>query len=258
MSQLTFDEGMLAQLEVMYRKRDVLRRRALVHEALRAAPGERILDVGCGPGFYTAELLEQVGPSGALVGVDASPAMLAAAAKRCPDATFHEGLATGLPVPDGSFDAALTVQVLEYVEDVDAALAELHRVLRPGGRALVWDVDWSTVSMHSSDPARMERVLRAWDDHLANPVLPRTLGARLRRAGFESVRAEAHAFSTIEFDDETYGVATVPLVEGFVGTEEAAAWAAEQRALGERGEFSFACIQFCFTAQRTRTRTTPE
>jgi SAM-dependent methyltransferase len=257
-SRLTFDEDMLAHLEVLYRKRDVLRRRALVREALGAAPGERVLDVGCGPGFYTAELFEQVGASGAVVGVDASAAMLAAAARRCPGATFHEGLATELQVADESFDAALTVQVLEYVEDVDAALAELHRVLRPGGRALVWDVDWSTASMHSSDPARMDRVLKAWDGHLAHPALPRTLGAGLRRAGFEAVRAEGHAFATIDFDDETYGASLVPMIEGYVGGEEAAAWAAEQRALGERGEFSFACIQFCFTAQRTRTRATAE
>jgi ubiquinone/menaquinone biosynthesis C-methylase UbiE len=71
---------------------------------------------------------------------------------------------TALPVPDTGFDAALSVQVLEYVTDPDAALAELHRVLRPGGRLVVWDVDWATVSLHSSDAARTDRVLRALTD----------------------------------------------------------------------------------------------
>lgn len=53
------------------------------------------------------------------------------------------------------------MQVLEYVADVGAALAELHRVVRPGGRVVVWDVDWSTAFWHSANPTRMEGVLAA-------------------------------------------------------------------------------------------------
>lgn len=58
MTQLVFDESLVEQLEVLYHSRDVLRRRALIRDALGARPGERILDVGCGPGFYVAGLLE--------------------------------------------------------------------------------------------------------------------------------------------------------------------------------------------------------
>ena len=70
-------------MDVAYRRRDMRRRRELVHETFGAAPGERILDAGCGPGFYTSELLDRVGPDGSVVAVDASPAMLALAAERC-------------------------------------------------------------------------------------------------------------------------------------------------------------------------------
>src|SRR5881628_877628 len=206
MSQIVFDERTAQQLEVMYRKRDALRRRRLVREALAVEAGHRVLDVGCGPGFYSAELLAEVGAKGAVVGVDTSAAMLAAAARRCEglgDAAFHEGNATSLPVEDRGFDRALCVQVLEYVADVPAALAELYRVLRPRGRALVWDVDWSTLSWHSADPERMQRMLRAWDRHLAHPALSRTLAAVLRAAGFTEIRAEGHAFATTELDPET-------------------------------------------------------
>ena len=173
MSQLEFNEQLAAQMEVVYSRRDLLRRRALVHEALGATPGERVLDAGCGPGFYVSEILERVGPEGTVVGVDTSPPMLALAAKRCEghsNVGFSEGDVTALPVADADFDRALSVQVLEYVDDIPAALGELLRVLRPGGRVLIWDVDWSTVSWHSDDPQRMERFLRAWDDHLADPV----------------------------------------------------------------------------------------
>ena len=83
MSRLVFDESLVSQLEAVYRTRDVLRRRALVREALGAEPGERILDAGCGPGFYMSELLDRIGPDGFIMGVDASPQMLAVAAGRC-------------------------------------------------------------------------------------------------------------------------------------------------------------------------------
>jgi hypothetical protein len=102
----------------------------------------------------------------------------------------------------------------------------------------------------------MERVLHAFDAHLAHPSLPRTLAAQLRSAGFGDVRVEAHAFATDELTPQSYGGAILPLIEDFVrrrdriGRDEAAAWAAEQRELGERGAFFFACIQLCFTATR--------
>ena len=259
MSQLVFDDALAAQLETLYRTRDVLRRRRLVGEALRAGPGDRVLDVGCGPGFYVAELVEQVGPTGSVTGVDTSPQNLALARRRAEgrdNVALHLADATALPVPDGTFDAALSVQVLEYVTDLDAALAELHRAVAPGGRVVIWDVDWSTVSWHSTDPARMARVLAAWDGHLAHPSLPRTLAARLRAAGFSDVAAEGHTFATTERTPDAYGAAIVPLVEQYVAGrdgitgDEAAAWAAELGELGKRGEFFFACVQFCFTATR--------
>ena len=262
MSQLAFDESRARQLDTLYRRRDVRRRRALVREALAARAGERVLDVGCGPGFYAEELLGEIGPEGSVVGIDASPDMLAVAARRCAghaNVEFREGEATALPVEASDFDAALCVQVLEYVADPTTALAQMHRALRPGGRAVVWDIDWATVSWHSADPDRMARVLRAWDDHLTHPSLPRTLSARLRAAGFSHVGAEGHVFATTEFDPEAFGTGLMlPLIEEFtagrpaVGTEVAAAWAAEQRELGARGELFFACTQFCFTAVRER------
>jgi arsenite methyltransferase len=256
MSQLVFDEKIVEQLEVLYRSRDILRRRKLVYGALGAQPGESVLDVGCGPGFYTRELLDQVGEEGSVTGVDQSPQMLAVAMRRCEgfgNVRFEEGDATRLPVENGGFDRALSVQVLEYVADVPAALAEMHRALRPGGRLVVWDVDWATVSWHSEHPERMERVLKAWDAHLTHASLPRTLAASLRVAGFEDVRMEGHEFATTELSGETYGGANLAVIERYVrqqGSPDVDAWAAEQRALGKRGEFYFACIQFCFSGAK--------
>ncbi len=260
MSQLVFDEQLSRQLESNYSRRDFLRRRRLVHEALGAQPGERVLDIGCGPGFYVSELVDRVGKAGAVVGVDISADMLNLAKKRCEghaNVAFHEASATALPVDDSSFDAALSVQVLEFITEVDAALAEMRRILRPGGRLVLWDVDWSTVSWHSDDPDRMTRVLHAWDDHLSHPSLPRTLAARLKSAGFESIVAEGYGFVTTEFTAESYGCAIMPSIARYVvgregvTEEQAQSWASEQHELGEAGKVFFACVQVCFTTTRT-------
>jgi arsenite methyltransferase len=261
MNQLVFDEDAAAQIEALYHIGDAVRRRRIVRQALEASPGERILDVGCGPGFYCAELLEEVGRSGRIVGVDSSDAMLSLAERRCGGHERVEllrGEAVALPVDDASFDGAICVQVLEYVADTPAAIAELYRAVRPGGRVVVWDVDWATVSLHSENPALAERVLAAWDEHLAHRSLPRTLAAQLRAAGFEDVRMQAHPFATVAWDPDSYGAALVPFVRQFVSgrngvsEEDARQWATEQQALGERGQFYFASTQLCFTAQRPR------
>jgi ubiquinone/menaquinone biosynthesis C-methylase UbiE len=259
MSQISFDDSLAQRLDANYRTRDMLRRRALVLDALGAAAGERVLDIGCGPGFYVTELAGKVGPEGAVVGVDSSRPMLAVAARRCAayaGVELHEADATALPVADAGFDAAVCVQVLEYVPGTMAALRQMRRALRAGGRLVVWDVDWATVSWHSSDPARMRRVLNAWDRHLAHPSLPTTMPTLLRAAGFDQVRVEGHVFATGDLSPQTYGGAVLPLIEDFVAGRdgvtdgEARKWGAEQRQLGRSGEFFFACVQFCFTATR--------
>jgi SAM-dependent methyltransferase len=259
MVQLVFDEDTARAIERMYEIRDAKRRRSLVRDALAATGGDRVLDVGCGPGFYCAELLAEVGAAGSVVGIDGSQAMLALAARRCAgveNVEFHDADATSLPVADASVDRALCVQVLEYVADPAVALAEMHRVLRPGGRVVIWDIDWATISLHSVEPIRTQRVLRAFDEHLAHPSLPRTLAPQLRAAGFTDVEMEANAFASCEMDPETYVAAVLPGIRSFVPghegitEEEAKAWLAEQRTLGERGEFFMSSTQFCFVAAK--------
>ena len=166
MGQIVFDEEMARQIEALYRIRDAAIRRGLVREKLAAQPSERILDVGCGPGFYCLELAAEVGEQGAIVGIDSSQPMLSLAERRCEGLTqvgFKEGDALSLPVEDESFDAGFSIQVLEYVPDATAALREIFRTIKPGGRTLIWDVDWDTLSMQSADRERWERVDAAWN-----------------------------------------------------------------------------------------------
>ena len=257
--QIDFDERIAAQLEVVYRTRDIKRRRALAQEALGPQPGDEVLDVGCGPGFYVVDILDVVGANGSVTGVDASAAMLAIAGRKAgdrPNVRLLEGEATRLPVGDASVDRAISVQVFEYLSDVDAALAELMRVVRPGGRIVVWDIDWSTLSWHSSDAERMARMVAAWDRHLADPVLPRTLLASLHRAGFTDARRQAHAFTAESMDSEAFGGYMPALIRQYLGDlddidqAEADAWLADLEALDASSAYSFAVLQFCFSATR--------
>jgi SAM-dependent methyltransferase len=108
-------------------------------------PGEHVVDVGCGAGFDSLLAARMVGTAGAVVGVDMTPAMLAkardgAAAAGLANVAFRDGYAETLPVPDGWADVVISNGALNLVPDKAAALAEMARVLKPGGRLQIGDI----------------------------------------------------------------------------------------------------------------------
>ncbi len=102
--------------------------------------GQRVLDVGCGPGALTAELVARVGAS-AVAAVDPSASFVAAARERNPGVEVLQASAEGLPFPDLTFDAALAQLVVHFMPDPDRGLREMARVSRRSGvvAACVWD-----------------------------------------------------------------------------------------------------------------------
>ena len=103
-------------------------------------PGQRVLDVGCGPGALTAELVARVGAS-AVAAVDPSESFVAAAQERNPGVEVAQASAERLPFPALTFDAALAQLVVHFMADPRIGLAEMARVTRRGGvvAACVWD-----------------------------------------------------------------------------------------------------------------------
>jgi len=108
-------------------------------EWLNIPPGGIALDVGSGPGNVTASLARAAGPDGLALGVDISEPMLTRAvrAEAGPQVGFLRADAQRLPLRDNSFDAVVSIAVLQLIPDPAAALAEMARVLRPGGRLAV-------------------------------------------------------------------------------------------------------------------------
>jgi len=105
-----------------------------------ARSGQRLLDVGCGPGALTAELVKRVGPD-AVSAVEPSASFVAAARERLPGVDIRQAAAERLPFGDAAFDAALAQLVVHFMADPVAGLREMGRVTRPGGTvaACVWD-----------------------------------------------------------------------------------------------------------------------
>lgn len=257
MAQLEFDDAGARHIERTYATSDVARQRAETLALLAADPGERIVDVGSGTGYLLASIADAVGPAGAAYGVDPSPAMNALAAARTADRPWVrvlDGDALALPLPDGSCDAAVSTQVLEYVADVPAALAEVRRVLRPGGRALVLDTDWDSVVWHVADRGLHARVMAAWEEHLVHPRLPRTLAGMVRRAGFDVTGQHVITLFNTELVDESYSANTLGFISRFVvgrrglTAADTAAWTADLRARAAEGDYFFSMNRYCVLA----------
>src|SRR5437867_3058164 len=111
--------------------------------ALRS--GERVVDVGCGGGIDSLVAAGMVGPEGRVIGVDMTPAMLdkaraSAAAAGLTTVEFREGFGEALPVEDGWADVVISNGVLNLMPDKDAALRDMARVLKPGGRLQIGDI----------------------------------------------------------------------------------------------------------------------
>jgi ubiquinone/menaquinone biosynthesis C-methylase UbiE len=176
------------------------RERAAV-ASLGVDPGATVLDLGCGPGLMSARLLELV-PAGALIGVDADPALVARARERCAGAgaraRFVEAWADALPIDDQSVDLVYARFLFQHLPRPLVVLAELRRVLRPGGRVCVLDTDDGNLLVHPAPPG-LDHLLRAsaagqrargGDRHVG-----RKLRALLTQAGFGQVAVRLEPFT---------------------------------------------------------------
>ena len=150
-------------------------------------PGERVVDCGSGAGTDALIAARLVAPTGRVIGVDMTPEMLATARVNADEAgisnvEFREGLLEALPVETGWADVVISNGVLNLVPDKAAALAEMHRVLRPGGRLQVADI-----VLERSVSATSKQDVSLWTGCIAGGLLEEEFVALIAAAGFVDV-----------------------------------------------------------------------
>jgi len=227
---------------------------------LGAGPGDRVVDLGCGTGASLVQVAPDLGGRDALVGVDASFAVLGRAADALAPAVaagtaravlIQADLKDPLPFPDATFDRVISHNVLEFVPDPEGLAAEAGRLLRPGGRLVLSHSDFDTLVFASEDLDLTRRLVRAycdaqqtWTDAI-DGTIGRRLAAVASHAGLTVQDVQAQVVVDRRFVPGGLGwgyahnLAHTLLVGGQASREELDGWLAGLRRLDAQGAFLF-------------------
>ncbi len=218
-------------------------------ELLGLQPGDRVLDVGCGTGDTIAQLAGMVAPHGRAIGVDASEAMVAEARKRAARSglptEFRTSDAHRLDFPDSQFDACTAERLFIHLADPAQALAEMVRVVKPGGRIVVRESDLDMIAIDAADRPTSRAIGTLFADSVRNGWIGRQLFNLFRSANLADVAIHPQTLIIREF-----GVfnAILPLEDtarnaiaaGRITAEAGSGWIADLRNRDASGHF-FAC-----------------
>lgn len=160
---------------------------------------QSILDVGCGTGDDVISLAELVGNRGHATGVDSSEKMITEARKRLElrrekpqPVEFHQGNVHHLDFADNTFDCIRAERLLMHVDDPRKAIAEMVRVTRPGGRIVVFDLDWDGVIINHNDRVLTRKIIHLMCDSISNGWIGRQLPALFKEAGLRNISTVPH------------------------------------------------------------------
>ena len=238
MAVLQYDEEAAKKLLAVYTTPDVEQQRLDFLNSINLVENEIVLDVGSGPGFLSRSIANKVGPNGKVWGIDISEFLLGLAKSKntdIPSIEFKYGDATNTGFSNEEFDKVICTQVLEYVQDVDAALIEFNRVLKKGGEIALLDTDWDSIVWNHSNSSKMLKILKAWESHATDPFLPRTLASKMSNSGFKVKKVKVIPLLNQNFNPNTYSNKMIDLIvpyvvnNGGITLEDAESWAQELR-----------------------------
>lgn len=234
-------------------------------DRLSLREGQRLLDVGCGLGDAALALSDDLGAQGEVVGIDGSEAMLGEARRRALGVAcqvrFTVGDAGALGEPDASFDAVRSERMLQWVPDPDRAIAEMARVVKPGGLVCLADSDWSTLDLEVGDPDLSRRVHATFGVDRARQT---TVGGRLGRlaeaAGLTLLEKTSATQVWSSWDPDTSSrpsgwapwslTAEAMLDAGQLAADEVDRFVATVEAAGREGRFTMQLTMHAVVARR--------
>ena len=257
MSQgFVYDQELALKQALVARSPDMVAQRKRMHAALDLQPGEHVLEIGSGNGIMACEMADAVAPAGIVTGADISAQMVAMARSLCApraNVEFIVADAMDLPLADASFDVVTATQCLCLVSDVEAAVGEMYRALRPGGRAVILETDWDTLVWNCTEPGLMDKVMAIYKGAYADPRLPRALSRVLRRAGFEIRARDQFAMLNWTFDPDTFSGHQIGFTREVVGSSrvsngEFEIWLKSILMAAEADEYFFSLNRYVFSA----------
>jgi len=167
-------------------------------------PGHVVVDYGCGPGGLALELARRAGPAGQVHGVDLNADFVRMAREAISAAgvaafsTIHHATDDRIPLSNATADRLVCKNVMEYVPDVAATLAEFRRVLKPGGVAHIIDSDWGLLVVEPLGPAKVRELIDAASLAFRTPHIGRALYGEMKMAGFSDVSVTIRAGADTE------------------------------------------------------------
>jgi ubiquinone/menaquinone biosynthesis C-methylase UbiE len=242
-SQAVFRAAALDALDRLAALPGIRRVRQVAREALAVGPGRRILDAGCGLGEEARELARLVGPDGEVTAIDLSTAFISAAAERDNGSGVHYAVGdiAKLEFPDEFFDGVRCERVIQHLADPDAVIAELARVVRPGGRVCLVDTDWESFLLDGMPEDLVGEMLAVRRGLGMLKPVGRQLRRRMVTAGLKDIAAEPITIAitdrpTAETIHPAFSAKTVR-VPGLIEKRLANAWTTAFDAAIERGDF---------------------
>lgn len=170
-------------------------------DALDITEGDYILDVGCGRGNDARAMAEQVGRSGKVIGIDIDPGLIDDVVKLTQGLKlpleFREGNVYSLDFKDNTFDACRTDRTLQHLENPQKALTEMVRVLKPGGRIVVSEPDWGSLTLNipANERDLTRKIINYWADTRTSGWIARQLPGLFEECGLVHIEVEAISIS---------------------------------------------------------------